>query len=70
MISACVEWAKKHLDEFNNILASQLGNVSPDSLLWRECMDQAREHAKMMDEVGLDFKALVGLETEEGTTRK
>lgn len=67
MMSACVEWAKKHLDDFNNILASQLGNVQRDSPTWRECMDQAREHAKMLDEVGLDFKALVGLEIEETT---
>lgn len=68
MMSACVEWAKKHLDDFNKILASQLGNVQRDSPTWRECMDQAREHAKMVDEVGLDFKALVGLDMEEETT--
>lgn len=62
-----MEWAKKHLDDFNKILASQLGNVQRDSPTWRECMDQAREHAKMMDEVGVDFKALVGLDIEEAT---
>ncbi len=66
MMSACVKWAKQHLDEFNKILASQLGNVQRDSPTWKECMDQARAHAKLMAEVGLDFKDLVGLDIEGG----
>lgn len=64
MMSACVKWAKEHLDEFNRILASQLSNVQRDSPTWTECMERAREHAKMIDEVGLDFKDLVGVEFE------
>lgn len=64
MMSACVKWAKEHLDHFNSILASQLSNVQRDSPTWQECMDRAREHAKMMDEVGLDFKGLVGINSE------
>ena len=64
MMSACGKWAKEHLDHFNSILASQLSNVQRDSPTWQECMDRAREHAKMMDEVGLDFKGLVGINSE------
>lgn len=65
MMSACVKWAKEHLDAFNRVLASQLSNVQRDSSTWSDCMERAREHAKMMDEVGLDFKDLVGVEFED-----
>ncbi|MCJ1470593.1 exocyst complex component exo84 [Pseudocyphellaria aurata] len=65
MMSACVKWAKEHLDAFNRVLASQLSNVQRDSPTWTECMERSREHAKMMDEVGLDFKDLVGVEFED-----
>lgn len=65
MMSACVKWAKEHLDNFNKILASQLSNVQRGSPTWHECIDRAREHARMMDEVGLDFKGLVGVNLEE-----
>lgn len=61
MMSSCVNWAKEHLDDFNKTLANQLSNVQRDSPTWKECIDRAREHAKMMDEVGLDFKNLVGI---------
>ena len=61
MMSACVKWAKEHLDKFNVILARQLSSVKRDSPTWQECMERAREHASMMDEVGLDFKDLVGV---------
>lgn len=64
-MSACVKWAKEHLDNFNRILASQLSNVQRDSPTWEECMDRAREHAKWVDEVGLDFKHLVGVDLED-----
>jgi exocyst complex component 8 len=67
MMSTCVKWAKEHLDQFNNILASQLSNVPRDSPTWRECMDRAREHAEILQEVGLDFKGLVGINLEEGS---
>ena len=60
MMSACVKWAKEQLDKFNVILARQLSSVQRDSPTWKDCMERAREHARMMDEVGLDFKNLVG----------
>lgn len=61
MMSACVKWAKEQLDRFNVILARQLSSVQRDSPTWNECMSRAREHAAMMDEVGIDFKELVGI---------
>lgn len=60
MMSACVKWAKEQVDAFNLILARQLSSVEQESQVWNECMDQAKEHAKMLAEVGLDFKNLVG----------
>lgn len=59
-MSACVKWAKEHVDAFNKILARQLSSVEEGSKLWQDCMDQALEHAGMLTEVGLDFKELVG----------
>ena len=61
MMSACVKWAKERLDEFNEILARQLGSVRVGSETWRDCMARAKEHAGMMGEVGLDFVELVGV---------
>ncbi|KAL2044379.1 hypothetical protein N7G274_003084 [Stereocaulon virgatum] len=60
-MSACVKWAKERLDEFNEILARQLGSVRVGSETWRDCMARAKEHAGMMGEVGLDFVDLVGV---------
>lgn len=65
MMSSCVNWAKQHLDDFNKILANQLSNVQRESPTWRECIARAREHSNIIDEVGLDFKNLVGLDLED-----
>ncbi|KAL8895305.1 MAG: hypothetical protein Q9207_008221 [Kuettlingeria erythrocarpa] len=65
MMSACVKWAKEHLDSFNVILSRQLSSVQRGSPTWNECMDQAREHAMMVDEVGLDFKELVKVDADD-----
>ena len=62
MMSACVTWAKKHLDQFNATLLRQLSSVQKDSSTWQECMERAKEHARMLDEVGLDFSELIGVE--------
>ena len=66
MMSACVKWAKEHLDGFNGILARQLSSVQRDSPTWKQCIEGARQHAMLMDEVGLDFKDLVGIGMENG----
>lgn len=62
LMSACVKWAKEQVDEFNAILARQLSSRERGDEVWNECMTQAKEHAKMLSEVGLDFKSLIGRE--------
>lgn len=59
-MSACVKWAKEHVDQFNLLLKRQLSSVDEDSKVWAECMDVAHEHARMLKDVGLDFSELVG----------
>lgn len=60
MMSACVKWAKEQVDAFNIILERQLSGAERGGPVWMECMNQAKEHAKMLSEVGLDFKTLIG----------
>jgi exocyst complex component 8 len=60
MMSACVKWAKEQVDAFNVILARQLSSTEEGGEAWAQCMDRAKEHAKMLSEVGLDFRNLVG----------
>jgi hypothetical protein len=59
-MSACVKWAKEHVDQFNILLKRQLSSVEEGGKLWTECMDLAHEHAGMLKAVGLDFTELVG----------
>jgi len=63
-MSACVKWAKEQVDTFNTILARQLSSTERGGSVWNECMDQAKEHAKMLSEVGLDFKSLIGRDSQ------
>lgn len=63
-MSACVKWAKEQVDAFNVILNRQLSSADREGQVWNECMEQSMEHAKMLSEVGLDFKNLIGRETE------
>jgi hypothetical protein len=60
LMSACVKWAKEHVDQLNLLLKRQLSSVDEDGNLWKECMDLAHEHARMLKDVGLDFSELVG----------
>jgi hypothetical protein len=60
MMSACVKWAKEQVDAFNLILERQLSGAERGGPVWTDCMKQAKEHAKMLSEVGLDFKNLIG----------
>ncbi|KAI1505373.1 serine/threonine-protein phosphatase pp2a catalytic subunit [Biscogniauxia marginata] len=60
MMSACVKWAKEEVDAFNVILARQLSSTERDGPVWKECMERAKTHARMLEEVQLDFKDLVG----------
>ncbi|RYP55675.1 hypothetical protein DL769_010068 [Monosporascus sp. CRB-8-3] len=60
MMSACVKWAKEEVDAFNAILARQLSSVEKGGEAWQACMQRAKLHAKMLEEVQLDFRDLVG----------
>ncbi|KAF4472077.1 Exocyst complex component EXO84 [Fusarium albosuccineum] len=60
MMSVCVKWAKEEVDAFNVILARQLSSTEPGGPVWTQCMERAKEHAKKLSEVGLDFVNLVG----------
>ncbi|KAK3391037.1 serine/threonine-protein phosphatase pp2a catalytic subunit [Podospora didyma] len=60
MMSACVKWAKEEVDAFNVILARQLSSAEEGGEVWMQCMSRAKEHAKMLAGVGLDFVNLVG----------
>lgn len=60
MMSACVKWAKEEVEAFNVILARQLSSTEEEGEVWTLCMDRAKEHSKMLSEVGLDFRNLVG----------
>ncbi len=60
MMSACVKWAKQEVEAFNAILARQLSSTERGGQVWTECMDRAKEHAKKLSAVGLDFQDLVG----------
>lgn len=60
MMSACVKWAKEEVDAFNVILARQLSSTEKDGVVWEQCMERAKTHAKMLEEVHLDFRDLVG----------
>lgn len=60
MMSACVKWAKEQVDAFNIILDRQLSSAERGGPMWTECMNQVTEQAKMLSEVGLDFKYQIG----------
>ncbi|KKA27551.1 hypothetical protein TD95_002391 [Thielaviopsis punctulata] len=60
MMSACVKWAKEMVEEFNEILERQLSSTERNGEVWNQCILRAKEHAKFLCEVGLDFENLVG----------
>lgn len=60
MTSACIKWAKQHLDGFNAILARQLSSVEPETTVWRKSMEVVHEYANHLSEVGVDFKDMIG----------
>lgn len=60
MMSACVKWAKEQVEAFNVILSRQLSSTERGGQVWTQCMDRAKEHAKKLSDVGLDFNNFVG----------
>ncbi|KAL4928654.1 exocyst subunit EXO84 [Aspergillus undulatus] len=67
MTSACIKWAKHHLDGFNALLTRQLSSVQRGTIVWQKCIDIVHEQAGILNEVGVDFTDLVarGLEMSE-----
>lgn len=59
MCSASVTWAKEHVDAFNQILSRQISKLEPDGEEWQYCLDQAREHAGILQDVHMDFSGLI-----------
>ncbi|RHZ48330.1 exocyst subunit EXO84 [Aspergillus thermomutatus] len=59
MSSACIKWAKHHLDGFNALLTRQLSSVQRGTTVWQKCIDIVHEHADSLTEVGVDFADLV-----------
>lgn len=64
MTSACIKWAKQHLDGFNALLTRQLSTVQRGTTVWQKCIDIVHEQAEVLREVAVDFTDLVarGLE--------
>ncbi|KAI9373361.1 Cullin repeat-like-containing domain protein [Aspergillus egyptiacus] len=67
MTSACIKWAKHHIDGFNSLLRRQLSSVQRGTTVWQKCIDIVHEQASLLAEVGVDFTDLVakGLEMTE-----
>ena len=59
MTSACIKWAKFHLDGFNALLTRQLSSVQRGTTVWQKCIDIVHEQASLLSEVGVDFTDLV-----------
>ncbi|KAJ4379873.1 exocyst complex component exo84 [Didymella sp. IMI 355093] len=70
LMSACVKWAKEHVEAFNAILTRQLSSVDRQGEVWSECLELAQEHAGMLREVGLDLSEMVGCEEGVGRERE
>ncbi|KAL2827528.1 Cullin repeat-like-containing domain protein [Aspergillus cavernicola] len=67
MTSACIKWAKHHLDGFNALLMRQLSSVQRGTTVWQKCIDIVHDQAGLLAEVGIDFSDLVakGLDMSE-----
>jgi hypothetical protein len=62
MSSACIRWAKAHLDDFNAVLSRQLSSVEPSTEIWQKCIEIVNDHAGMLAEVGVDFGDMIQLD--------
>ena len=60
MMSACIKWAKEHLEQLNVTLVRQLSSVGRGGAVWNECLDLIWEHEASLKTVGLDFHELIG----------
>jgi exocyst complex component 8 len=60
MMSACVKWAKDHLEQLNVTLVRQLSSVERGGPVWNECLNLIWEHEASLRNVGLDFQEVIG----------
>ncbi|CCU74773.1 unnamed protein product [Blumeria hordei] len=67
LMSACVKWAKEQVESFSLMLERQLSNTERNGPVWTECMAQAKQHANMLSEVGLDIKGLISRNTDHSS---
>ncbi|KAI5799997.1 Cullin repeat-like-containing domain protein [Geopyxis carbonaria] len=58
LASALVRWAKKHIENYIELLERQLQAVEPDSKVFDDCMEITKIHSTMLVDCGLDFKEL------------
>ncbi|KAI9745694.1 MAG: exocyst complex component exo84 [Claussenomyces sp. TS43310] len=66
MMSACVSWALEQVQILNIFLKDQLSSVEHGGAIWTDCMNQAKEHAKLLADVHMDLQDLVGQDEELG----
>lgn len=61
MASAAIKWAKEHLQQLNVVLVRQMkGSVEKGGEIWGRCLDILEEHERLLGEVGLNFRGVVG----------
>ena len=60
MMSACIKWAKEHLEQLNITLVRQLSSVERGGAVWDECLELIWEHEALLKGVGLDFHEVIG----------
>jgi exocyst complex component 8 len=60
MMSACIKWAKEHLEQLNVTLVRQLSSVERGGAVWDECLELIWEHEASLKSVGLDFHEVIG----------
>jgi exocyst complex component 8 len=60
MMSACIKWAKEHLEQLNITLVRQLSSVERGGTVWNECLELIWEHEASLKTVGLDFREVIG----------
>lgn len=67
MMSACIKWAKEHLEQLNVTLVRQLSSVERGGTIWNECLELIWEHEASLKNVGLDFHEVIGKSLGEKT---
>ena len=58
-MSACIKWAKGHLEQLNVTLVRQLSSVERGGTIWQECLELVWEHEASLKQVGLDFLEVI-----------